>query len=210
MLLFPAIDLRAGRCVRLKQGDYAQETVYSDDPVAVARRWADLGADWIHLVDLDGAREGRPINTDVIRKIVAAVRVPCQLGGGLRTDDSVDAALSLGVARAIVGTQAVKEPEWFLRLCEIHPRRVVLGLDARNGQVATQGWLDTSSVRAVDLLQKYEAAALGAVVYTDISRDGMLGGPNVEATAALAASTKHFVIASGGVSKLADVLEVQR
>jgi phosphoribosylformimino-5-aminoimidazole carboxamide ribotide isomerase len=202
MHIYPAIDLLGGRCVRLRQGDYSRETVFSDDPVAIARQWVDQGADRLHLVDLDGATAGRPVNGEVIRRIVAAIEVPCQLGGGLRTDADLEAVFGWGVRWAVLGTKALHEPGWVRRMADRHPARVVLGLDARNGFVATDGWLATSSTRATDLAQQVEDAPLAAVVYTDIARDGMMGGPNFDALAELAAASRLPVIASGGVSLL--------
>ncbi|QDU59218.1 1-(5-phosphoribosyl)-5-[(5-phosphoribosylamino)methylideneamino] imidazole-4-carboxamide isomerase [Planctomycetes bacterium Pan216] len=210
MQVIPAIDLRGGSCVRLRQGDYGQETVFDADPVAVARRWKEEGADFLHLVDLDGAKEGRPVNTDVIRAIVSDVEIPCQLGGGLRDDDAIKAAFDLGVSRAIIGTRAVRDPEWFTSACERFPGKLVLGLDARDGMVATDGWLQASETTAVELAKHYAEAPLAAIVYTDIARDGMMSGPNVDATCRLAESSPHQVIASGGVTTIEDVLELQR
>jgi phosphoribosylformimino-5-aminoimidazole carboxamide ribotide isomerase len=210
MLIIPAIDIRGGKCVRLRQGDYAQETIFSDDPVAIAKDWVDQGATMLHLVDLDGAKAGRPVNTSVIADICQAARVPCQLGGGLRTDEGVRQAIDVGVARAIIGTAALREPEWFARLVVSLPNQLVLGLDAKNGKVATEGWLDVSSIDAVHLAERYRDLPLAGIVYTDIAKDGMMQGPNVEMTAALARSSPHLVIASGGVSTDDDVLALQR
>jgi phosphoribosylformimino-5-aminoimidazole carboxamide ribotide isomerase len=210
VLIFPAIDLRGGRCVRLRQGDYAQETVFGDDPAAMARRWADLGAPWLHLVDLDGAKEGRPINGASVQAIVAAAKVPCQLGGGLRTADDVALALSWGVARVIVGTRALKDPDGFAALCRQFPGQIVLGLDAKNGRVATDGWLEVSDVSAVELAQSQAASGCAAVVCTDISKDGMLQGPNFDGLAELAAAVDLPVIASGGVTTVEDVRRLAR
>lgn len=202
MFVFPAIDLLGGRCVRLRQGDYAQETVFSDDPVAVARGWVEQGADRIHLVDLDGAKLGKPVNADVVRRIVAAVPVPCQLGGGIRNDADLDAVLGWGVRWAVLGTKALQDPEWVIAAANRHPDRVVLGLDARNGFVATEGWLETSTTKATDLAKLVETAPLATVVYTDIARDGMMSGPNFPALAEMRAATRLPVVASGGVSTL--------
>src|SRR5712691_5109938 len=177
MQLYPAIDLRGGMCVRLKQGDYAQETLFDTDPVAVARRWASLGAHWLHLVDLDGAKEGHPVNGDAIRRIRAAVTIPIQVGGGLRNDSQVEDALSWGVDRAIIGTQALSDPGWLQRLRERHPGRIVLVLDARGGKVASHGWLETSEQTALEVARRAAAWPLAAIVYTDIAKDGMMLGP---------------------------------
>ena len=205
MQLYPAIDLRGGHCVRLKQGDYAQETIFDNDPVAVARRWADLGAHWLHLVDLDGAKQGRPVNGDVVRRIRAAVSVPIQVGGGMRDDSHVEDAFSWGVDRVIIGTKALSDPGWLRGVCERHPGRIVLGLDARAGMVATHGWLETSEHSAVDVAKHAAAWPLAAIVYTDIAKDGMMAGPNVAALAEMKAAVDLPVIASGGVTTVADV-----
>jgi phosphoribosylformimino-5-aminoimidazole carboxamide ribotide isomerase len=205
MQVIPAIDLRGGRCVRLKQGDYDRETVFGDDPAAMASHWESEGASRIHLVDLDGAKEGRPVNIEAVRAILGQVHVPCQLGGGVRDSSTIDSWLDAGIERVIVGTQALRDPAWFRSVAEHHPHRVVLGLDARDGRVATSGWLDVSSVNATELAQQFDDLPLAAVVYTDIACDGMLEGPNLTATEALARQLKTPVIASGGVGTLEDV-----
>jgi phosphoribosylformimino-5-aminoimidazole carboxamide ribotide isomerase len=205
MEIIPAIDLRGGRCVRLRQGDYDRETIFGEDPAEMAALWESEGAARIHLVDLDGAKEGRPINVDPVRAILKRVGVPCQLGGGVRDDATAETWLDAGIERVIVGTQALKDPDWFRRLATRHPGRIVLGLDAREGKVATAGWLDVSQVEAVALAEQFDDLPLAAVIYTDIARDGMLGGPNLEATAALASRLKTPVVASGGVSTLEDL-----
>jgi len=205
MLILPAIDLRGGQCVRLRQGDYAQETVFGDDPAAMARRWVSQGASYLHLVDLDGARAGKPVNGASVRRIIESAAVPCQLGGGLRTDDAIAEALDWGVARVIVGTQALKEPHWLEQISARFPGRIVLGIDAKDGQVASDGWLQLSRRSAFDLARQCQDLPLAALVYTDIRRDGMLQGPNLEALGEMAASVRLPVIASGGVSTLEDV-----
>lgn len=206
MQVIPAIDLRGGRCVRLVQGDYGRETVFGDDPAEMAARWVAEGATRLHLVDLDGAKSGRPVNVEAVRSILARVGgVPCQLGGGVRDDATAAAWLDAGIERVIVGTQALKDPEWFRALVRRFPDRIVLGLDARDGRVATDGWLDVSSVEAVALAEQFDDLPLGAVVYTDIARDGMLEGVNVAATGELAGRIKTPVIASGGVGTLEDL-----
>ncbi len=203
MQIIPAIDLRGGRCVRLRQGNFAQETVFGDDPAVMARRWQDEGATRIHLVDLDGAREGRPVNLEAVDAILEAVDVPCQLGGGIRNEATLESWLDrAGLSRVIVGTQALKDPDWFRRMIQRYPDRLVLGLDARDGRVATEGWLDVSDVEATTLAVQFDDLPLGAIVYTDIARDGTLDGPNVEATEALARAVRAPVIASGGVGTL--------
>jgi phosphoribosylformimino-5-aminoimidazole carboxamide ribotide isomerase len=207
--IFPAIDLRGGQCVRLRQGDYAQETVFGADPAAMARRWVLEGATYLHLVDLDGARGGHPVNAAAIRGIVRTSDVPCQLGGGIRTEDDIRLALSWGVARVIVGTQALKDPTWLRSMCAAHPGRVVVGIDAKGGMVATAGWLDVSEKPALDFACEIARSCSGwppaAVVYTDIATDGMLAGPNVGAMREMAAAVPLPVIASGGVTGADDV-----
>lgn len=202
MLIYPAIDLLAGRCVRLRQGDYSRETVFSDDPAAVGRQWVAAGADRLHLVDLDGAKAGRPVNGAVVRKIVEAAGVPCQLGGGIRTDDDLAAVFDWGVRWAVLGTKALQDPNWVRAAAERYPGRVVLGVDAKDGFVATEGWLSVSKVKAVDLAKQVSDAPLAAVVYTDIAKDGMMSGPNFDALAEMQAAVPLPVIASGGVCTL--------
>ena len=206
MQLLPAIDLRNGRVVRLRQGRADDETVYSDDPAAMARRWADAGAQWLHLVDLDGAFDGQSGNLEAIRSIIAAVDIPCELGGGMRRLENAAEALSIGVQRVIFGTVAITEPDVVAHAVErFGAERVAVGLDARDGRVAVRGWTETSSVSATDLALQMKAMGVRRVIYTDILRDGMFTGPNVEATAALARSTGLKVIASGGVSTVEDI-----
>jgi phosphoribosylformimino-5-aminoimidazole carboxamide ribotide isomerase len=202
MLIYPAIDLLNGRCVRLQQGDYSRETIFSDDPAAVARRWVELGADRLHIVDLDGAKVGKPVNGVVIRKIVEAAGVPCQLGGGLRTDDDLAAVLDWGIRWAVLGTRALQDPAWVRATAERLPDRIVLGVDAKDGYVATDGWLEVSRVKAVDLAKQVSDSPLAAIVYTDIAKDGMMSGPNFEALAEMRSAVPRPVIASGGVSTL--------
>jgi len=208
MEVIPAIDMRGGCCVRLQQGDYGRETVFGEDPAAMAAFWESEGAKRIHLVDLDGARDGRPVNIEAVRGILQAVKVPCQLGGGIRDTETVDRWLEAGIDRVIVGTQALKDPAWFRRLSLERPGRIALGLDARDGRVATAGWLDVSDVSAAELAQQFADLPLAAVVYTDIARDGMLQGVNLESTGALARALKVPVIASGGIGSLGDIASV--
>jgi phosphoribosylformimino-5-aminoimidazole carboxamide ribotide isomerase len=189
----------------LRQGDYARETVFGDDPVAMAQRWVAEGATWLHLVDLDGAREGRPVNGASFRRIVAGAGVPCQVGGGLRTDAAIAEALSWGVARVIIGTRALQDPAWLEGACRRFPGRVVLGIDARDSKVAIDGWTALSERSALDLARQCADWPLAALVYTDISRDGMLTGPNLESLAEFVAAVPLPVIASGGVSTLDDL-----
>lgn len=205
MQVIPAIDLRGGRCVRLRQGDYGQETVFGEDPAAMAELWEAGGARRIHLVDLDGAKEGRPVNVEAVRAILERVHVPCQLGGGVRDESTIASWLAAGIERVIVGTQALKDPAWFRAMAQKYPEKLVLGLDARDGRVATAGWLDVSSVEAVTLAEEFDDLPLAAMIYTDIACDGMLEGPNLTATEALARRLKIPVIASGGVATLDDL-----
>lgn len=210
MLVIPAIDLRGGRCVRLRQGDYEQETVFGDDPVAMAKRWVDDGAKYLHLVDLDGAKEGRPVNTRVIGDIVRLAGVPCQVGGGLRSHEGLQQAFDQGVERAIVGTRAVADPKWFAEMVELFPGKLAIALDARAGKLATQGWLASADWTALEFVQQVAELPLAAIVYTDIARDGMLEGPNFTATEEIVRHSPHPVIAAGGIATAADVLELSR
>ena len=205
MQIWPAIDLRGGKCVRLKQGDYQRETTYGDDPAEMARRWTCQGAECLHLVDLDGARDGSLANLQAIESILAAVTVPCELGGGIRDEATIERLLGIGLARLVVGTRALKEPDWFRAMCRKHPGQLALGIDAKSGLVATDGWLKTSSTPAIDLARQFAAEPLAAIIYTDIAKDGMLQGPNLEAMAEMNAAVEIDVIASGGVTSAADV-----
>jgi phosphoribosylformimino-5-aminoimidazole carboxamide ribotide isomerase len=208
MQIIPAIDLRGGKCVRLRQGDYAQETVFGDDPAAMAARWVAEGAGRLHLVDLDGAKAGRPVNLEAVREIVRRVRVPCQLGGGVRDEPAIRMLLNdVGVDRVIVGTQALKRPEWFRKIAQQFPGRVCLGLDVRDGMVATEGWLEVSRTPALDLARKFVGLELAAVIYTNIANDGMLQGVDEQTITDMIALTNLNlpVIASGGVTTLDDV-----
>jgi phosphoribosylformimino-5-aminoimidazole carboxamide ribotide isomerase len=208
MQVWPAIDLRAGKCVRLQQGDYGRETVFGDDPAAMARHWVDEGARFLHLVDLDGAKAGRAANLDSVRAILAAVNVPCELGGGIRDEDTIRSLLELGLARLVVGTKALREPDWFHQVANRFPGRLVLGLDARGGRVATDGWLATSETSAVELARQFDDEPLAAIIYTDIATDGMLGGPNLSAIREMQAAVRLPIIASGGVTTADDVADV--
>ncbi len=208
MEILPAIDLLDGRCVRLYQGDYQQSQVYNDNPVTVARQWEEQGASRLHLVDLDGAKQGHPVNLEMIANIVQAVSLPVQVGGGLRDRQSVAQLLSLGVERVILGTIAVEDPGLVQALCEEFPGQIVVGIDAREGKVATRGWLETSTVEATNLAQEMEQRGAAAIIYTDIHRDGTLVGPNLEALRELASPLTIPVIASGGVSALRDLLSL--
>jgi phosphoribosylformimino-5-aminoimidazole carboxamide ribotide isomerase len=205
MILFPAIDLKDGACVRLKLGEMDQATVFNRDPADQARSFAAAGCQWIHVVDLNGAFAGKPVNGDAVRAILAAVEVPLQLGGGIRDMATIAAWLEAGVTRVILGTVALKDPALVREACRRYPGRVAVGIDARGGRVAVEGWAETSDITAVELALRFEDAGAAAIIYTDIDRDGILAGPNVEATAALAERLSTPVIASGGVSSLDDL-----
>jgi phosphoribosylformimino-5-aminoimidazole carboxamide ribotide isomerase len=203
--IYPAIDLKDGRCVRLLRGEMAQATVFNDDPAAQARAFEDAGFRWLHVVDLNGAFAGRPVNGAAVESILAATALPVQLGGGVRDEATAQAWLDAGVRRVILGTLALREPGTAKRLCARFPGRVAIGIDARGGRVAVEGWAEQSEVAAIDLARRFEDAGAAAVIYTDIERDGAMQGPNVEATARLAEALSTPVIASGGVSSLADL-----
>lgn len=205
MILFPAIDLKEGACVRLKLGLMDQATVFNTDPASQARAFADAGAEWIHVVDLDGAFAGKPMNAHAVDQILKAALIPVQLGGGIRDMATIEAWLEQGVARVILGTVAIKDPALVRAACRRFPGRIAVGIDARGGLVAVEGWAETSQVTALDLAVMFEDAAVSAIVYTDIDRDGLLAGPNVEATASLAERITTPVIASGGVATLDDL-----
>ena len=207
MLIIPAIDLKDGRCVRLKQGDMATATVFSEDPVAMAKHWAAQGAKRLHIVDLNGAIAGRPKNEKVIRNIIAAVgeQVPIQLGGGIRDLDAIESYLDAGVTYVVIGTAAVKNPGFLSDACYAFPGHVIAGLDARDGKVAVEGWSKLTGHDVLDLAKKYEEYGIEALVYTDIGRDGMMSGINIEATLRLAQATKTPIIASGGLNSMGDV-----
>jgi phosphoribosylformimino-5-aminoimidazole carboxamide ribotide isomerase len=207
MEVIPAIDLLEGHCVRLYQGDYQQSQVFNENPLEVALQWQSQGANRLHLVDLDGAKEGTSVNLAVISTIVKNLSIPVQVGGGLRTRASIERLFDLGVERAIVGTVAVEKPELVQELCEAFPQKIAIGIDAREGKVATKGWLETSTIEATDLAQTISEQA-AAIIYTDISRDGTLVGPNLEALKELAQVTPIPVIASGGISSLTDLLSL--
>lgn len=205
MQIIPAIDLMNGSCVRLEQGDFSRETVYTADVVAVAQRWVDAGAERLHLVDLDGARQGLPAQQDLVLKLAQAVPVPVEVGGGIRTEETIAAYLEQGVEWVIIGSAAVSDPGMIAGVIRKYPGRIILGIDARAGLVATDGWLKTSSLRAVDLVKQAADWGITEVIYTDIARDGMLSGPNLTALAEIAEVGGIKVIASGGVSSLADL-----
>jgi len=205
MILFPAIDLKHGACVRLKRGEMDQATIFNNDPASQARAFADAGFQWLHCVDLNGAFEGRSANTDAIKKIRAAISLPIQLGGGIRDRAAIDAWLDAGITRVILGTAALKNPALVKEAAAAHPDRIAVGIDAKDGKVAVEGWAKTSEITAVELAQRFADAGVAAIIFTDIARDGMLQGVNVAATAELAAATRIPVIASGGVAEIEDI-----
>lgn len=211
MLLIPAIDLKEGKCVRLRQGDMNQTTVFSDQPVEVARRWVEAGARRLHVVDLDGAFKGEPINAEVIHDIAEAFPdLPIQVGGGIRNETSVEVYIQAGVRFVIIGTQAVKEPHFISDLCVEFPTHIIVGLDARDGKVATDGWSKLSKHDAVDMARHFEEDGVEAIIYTDIARDGMMQGVNIEATVELAESINIPVIASGGIKNIENVKKLAK
>jgi phosphoribosylformimino-5-aminoimidazole carboxamide ribotide isomerase len=206
MLIIPAIDLKDGQCVRLRQGAMDDSTVFSDDPVAMARRWVDAGCRRLHLVDLNGAFAGRPVNGEVVTAIAREFPdLPLQIGGGIRSLDTIEHYFSAGVSYIIIGTQAVKEPKFVGEACRAYPGRVIVGLDARHGRVATDGWAEVSAFAATDLAKRFADDGVSAIVYTDIERDGMLQGVNVAATREIAVAAGLPVIASGGISSMDDI-----
>jgi phosphoribosylformimino-5-aminoimidazole carboxamide ribotide isomerase len=206
VLLIPAIDLKDGQCVRLRQGRMEDDTVFSNNPVEMATRWVEAGGRRLHLVDLNGAFAGEPVNGEVIRAIAAAhPEVPIQVGGGIRDEATIEAYLKAGVSYCIIGTQAVKEPEFVARACQTFPGHVIVGLDAKEGLVAINGWAEVTDQEVTELARRFENDGVSAIVYTDIGRDGMMGGPNVTATAALANAITIPVIASGGITNIGDI-----
>jgi phosphoribosylformimino-5-aminoimidazole carboxamide ribotide isomerase len=205
MELWPAIDLRGGRCVRLLQGDYDRETVFGDDPVEMVRRFIAGGARRLHVVDLEGAKAGTPVQAELVGRMVAAAGVPCQLGGGIRSVETARAYLAAGVDRLVVGSVAIENPALLEKLAHAFPGRMVLGIDARDGKVAVRGWLETSSLGAIDVAKRHEHLPLAGIVYTDIAKDGMMSGPNILALAEMVRAVRLPVIASGGVSNAGDI-----
>ena len=209
MIIYPAIDIRGGRCVRLTEGRFDDETVFADDPAEMALKWAGLGAEFLHLVDLDGALAGEGKNVPVIQRILKSVSIPVQLGGGIRNLETIEKLLELGVTRLILGSAAVKNPELVAEACKKYPGHIAVGIDAKNGEVAIEGWGQGSGVAATELAKKMASFGVETIIYTDISRDGMLSGVNVEATAALARACGVPIIASGGVASLDDIRRVK-
>lgn len=210
MILFPAIDLKDGACVRLRQGDMDDVTVFNDDPAAQARAFEAQGFEWLHIVDLNGAVEGRPVNAAAVEAILQAISIPAQLGGGIRDRATIDMWLEKGLARVILGTVAVRNPELVREACRAHPGRIAVGIDAREGRVAIEGWGETSDLDAVTLARRFEDAGVAAIIYTDIARDGVLQGLNLESTVALARAVSIPVIASGGLASLDDIRALLR
>ena len=209
MILYPAIDLKDGQCVRLLRGEMSEATVFGDDPAAQAAAFVAAGCQWLHLVDLNGAFAGRPVNAAAVEAILARVSVPCQMGGGIRDMATIEAWLERGLARVILGTVAVENPSLVRQAARAFPGKVAVGIDARKGLVATRGWAEETGVQAVDLARQFEDAGVAAIIYTDIDRDGAMQGPNIDATAALARAVAVPVIASGGVSRMADLLALR-
>ncbi|MHA6266377.1 1-(5-phosphoribosyl)-5-[(5-phosphoribosylamino)methylideneamino]imidazole-4-carboxamide isomerase [Aliiroseovarius sp. CAU 1755] len=209
MILYPAIDLKDGQCVRLLRGEMEAATVFNDNPAAQARAFQDAGCEWIHLVDLNGAFAGEPVNGAAVEAILAAIDVPAQLGGGIRDMATIEGWIEKGLARVILGTVAVEKPELVREAARAFPGKVAVGIDARNGRVATKGWAEETDVMVTDLAKSFEDAGVAAIIYTDINRDGAMQGPNVDATAALARAVSIPVIASGGVSSLADLIALR-
>jgi phosphoribosylformimino-5-aminoimidazole carboxamide ribotide isomerase len=205
MILFPAIDLKDGKCVRLVRGLMEQATVFNDDPAAQARDFVKQGFEYLHLVDLNGAFEGRPVNADAVDAILKAVNIPVQLGGGIRDLATIETWLTKGVTRVIIGTAAVKNPALVIEACKAFPGRIAVGLDAKNGMVAVEGWAEVSDLTVLDMAKRFEDAGVAAIIYTDIARDGVLQGLNIEATVALANAIEIPVIASGGLSSIDDI-----
>ena len=205
LTLYPAIDLKAGACVRLRRGDMSQATIYADDPAAQARAWQDAGCTWLHVVDLDGAFAGHAVNAQAVTAILAAAAVPVQLGGGIRDHAAIDRWLEAGIRRVILGSAALKNPALVHEACRAHPGQIAVGIDAHSGHVAAEGWAETSTTTATDLARRFQDAGVAALIYTDIARDGMLTGLNLDATVALAEAVQLPVIASGGVGQLADL-----
>lgn len=207
--IYPAIDMKGGNCVRLLQGDYDKETVYGDSPFDMAKKFADEGADWIHMVDLDGAKDGKRVNDQYVIQAARELGVSVQIGGGIRTEEDILHYLENGVTRVIIGSIAVSNPEFAIEMVGKYGKAIAVGLDAKNGYVATHGWLETSEVKAVDLGKRFADAGAETFIFTDIATDGMLSGPNVEAVRMLAKETGTNVIASGGVSQLADLSKLK-
>ena len=205
MIIYPAVDIRDGKCVRLTQGEFSKETIYADNPAEMALKWEKMGAQYLHVVDLDGARSGKSQNIAVISEMAAKMGIPVQLGGGIRTIEVIENVLSKGIERVILGTSAVKDPELVKRAVKTFENKVVIGIDAKDGMVAIEGWEKTSEFKAVDFAKKMEDLGVKTIIYTDISRDGMLNGPNLKAMEEMVKAVKIDIIASGGVGKIEDI-----
>jgi phosphoribosylformimino-5-aminoimidazole carboxamide ribotide isomerase len=209
MIIFPAIDLKDGKCVRLYKGEMEKATVFSDSPAEQARQFENDGAEWIHVVDLNGAFEGKPVNLEAVKSIIAAVKVPLQLGGGIRNIETIQAWLEAGISRVILGTVALKNPELVKEACKKFPGKIAVGIDGKNGFVATEGWAEDSEISVIELAKKFEDAGVSCIIFTEISRDGAMQGADVSATKLLAESVRIPVIASGGVSSLDDLRDIK-
>ena len=205
MIIIPAVDIKNGKCVRLLQGRMDDETIYSDDPAAMALKWAQIGAQLIHVIDLDGAFAKSPQNIGAVRKLLKTVEVPIQLGGGIRNEETVHMYFELGVSRIIIGTEAIKKPAFVKRVCQKYPGQIIVGIDARQGRVAIDGWTHTTGIEVIELAKEFEGCGIAAINFTDIQRDGMQTGPNLDATLRLAEAVTIPVIASGGVSSIEDI-----
>lgn len=209
MIILPAVDMRGGRCVRLLRGDYDRETIYGESPVEMARRWVGMGAEFLHLVDLDGARDGAPTQKDLVKEIARAVNIPVEIGGGIRERETIAEYVESGIKRVIVGTRALEDPDWLAAMCAEFPRRIVCGVDARDGKVAVRGWQSESDVEALAFVEeRLNGVGLRAVIFTDIATDGTLAGPNIESTRALCECSDTPVIASGGIGSIEHVAAV--
>ena len=208
MLIIPAIDIKQGKCVRLQQGNMDLETRYSDNPLEIALKWESLGAQLIHIVDLDGAFKKQIVNHEIIKHIVENISTPVQVGGGIRNAETIEMYLDLGVKRVIIGSVALYNPDFVIEICKKYPDKIVVGIDAKDGMVAVEGWSEVSDVSAIELAKKYESKGVAAIIFTDIKRDGMQTGPNIEATNELAQAVDIPVIASGGVSSIEDIKEL--
>lgn len=209
MIIFPAIDLKDGACVRLQKGDMDKATVFSKDPAAQGMTFQQQGFEWIHIVDLNGAFEGKPVNIEAVKSILASVSIPLQLGGGIRDLKTISQWLEAGVSRVILGTIALRDPELVKEACKLYPSKIAVGIDGRNGKVAVEGWAETSEIGVIELAKKFEDAGVSAIIYTDIERDGILQGPDIEGTKLLAESINTPVIASGGVASAEDIQKLK-
>ena len=210
MLIIPAIDIKGGRCVRLFQGRMEQETVYSDDPVSVAKRWEDEGAEFLHIVDLDGAVSGVPKNKEIIESIIKSVKIPLEVGGGIRNIETIKEYFSIGAKKVVIGTVTWENPILISEVCKVFPERIIVGIDAKNGNVAVRGWEDVTDTSASELAKRFEGMGISGIIYTDISRDGTLSGPNIDSIKFFAKSISIPVIASGGVSDINDIKNIMK